>query len=84
MSFYGTSANYLRSYGGRVAPTEATVSDNGALVVSFNRKIVYPLSLIQKYDPFYREEVPALTPTDEEKENIQKDYEAQKEQYEVA
>jgi len=45
---------------------------------------VYPLSLIQKYDPFYREEVPALTPTDEEKENIQKDYEAQKEQYEVA
>ena len=75
MANYGTSENYLRSYGGPVDTKDddqdsGGVSDLGLLNLSFSRPIQYPRELMKEFDPVYTEKVPPLKPTDAEMQLI--------------
>ena len=78
MTVYGTTENYLRSYGGPVEvenQSEQKLGDSGEISISFGRDIVYPRELISKYDPSYQESVPKLELSDGDKQDIQSKYE---------
>lgn len=78
MADYGSTENYLRSYGGLVEvenQSEQQLGDSGEISISFGRDIVYPRELIIKYDPTYQESVPKLELSDGDKQDIQSKYE---------
>ena len=75
MAAYGTTRNYLRAYGGPVGPEETTLDEQGHLSLVFSRPVVFPRELISEYSPSYQQEVPPLTPTDEELAEIDGLYE---------
>ena len=67
---YDTVDNYLRCYGGPVEVKEPVIDDNGLLTFSFSRPVVFPTSFLQDFNSSYVEQVPSLTPTDEELKEI--------------
>ena len=73
MRNYDTVENYLRVYGGPVS-AKVQMDDLGKLEVEFSRPIVYPKKLISKFDSDYEEQVPELTPTEEELDAIEKEF----------
>ena len=73
MEGYGTTANYLRVYGGLVTSDNSNnKSDkNGNLGITFSRPVIFPEELIREYNSNYIEQIPELRPTDEELREIE-------------
>jgi len=78
MRNYDTVENYLRVYGGPVS-AKVQMDNLGKLEVEFSRPIVYPERFIAKFDSDYKERVPVLTPTEEELDAIEKEFEEMQE-----
>jgi len=74
MASYGTVENYLRSYGGAVSVAQVSLSKDFELTVTFSRALAYPRDLLVEYDPTFKEVVPKLTPTANDQEQIDKEY----------
>ena len=61
---YGTTENWVRSYGGEVVFKESDIDQkldkSSKLKITFSRDIKFPRELVAEWDPAYREEVPTL------------------------
>lgn len=69
---YGTVDNYVRSYGGeaKIDEPDQELPKSNQITIRFSREIKYPRELVSKFDPGFREEVPVLQLSDDDKELV--------------
>ena len=70
----------MRSYGGeaKIDEPDQELPKSNEIKISFSREIKYPRELVAEFDPGFREEVPMLELSNEDKELVQQEFEAQK------
>ena len=68
MANYGTTENWLRSYGGEVEfeNTDTELDKSGEIKIKFSRPVVFPRELLVDFDTGYREYPPELKLTEAE------------------